>query len=87
MKVTGITRPIDNVGRVCLPMELRREMGLKVEDRMKISTDGGKIIMEKSEQGCTFCKSRLNLKEFGGHQVCGHCRDDIRKLLSEGKVR
>jgi transcriptional pleiotropic regulator of transition state genes len=81
MKATGITRPIDKLGRVVIPMELRRTFNLNVDDRMKFFTEGNKIIIEKDEEGCTFCNSRHNLTEFGGQKVCGYCREDLRKGL------
>jgi transcriptional pleiotropic regulator of transition state genes len=82
LKATGMTRPVDELGRVVLPKELRKSLGIvESEDRVEIFVDGHDIVLRKLVRGCTFCKGTIDLKEFGGHEICGHCRDDIRKGL------
>lgn len=36
MKATGITRPVDPLGRVVIPVELRRSLGIKTDDLLEI---------------------------------------------------
>jgi transcriptional pleiotropic regulator of transition state genes len=87
MKATGVTRPIDNLGRVVIPREILNANGwIMNEDRVEFFTDAGTVIIRKLKRGCTFCKSTHELKEFGGQEVCGHCRGDIRKLYREGGI-
>jgi transcriptional pleiotropic regulator of transition state genes len=81
MKSTGMTRPIDNLGRIVIPMELRKTMDLKSTDTMEIFTDADTIILRKYVRGCEFCGGSHELKPFGGKEICGHCREDIRKVL------
>ena len=57
MKSTGITRQVDTLGRVVLPKELRRNMGLDVNDAMEIYVDGDSIILKKYHPSCIFCAS------------------------------
>ena len=45
MKNTGITRKVDDMGRIVLPMELRRNMGIAEGDALEISVDGGNIVL------------------------------------------
>ena len=48
MKATGIVRRIDDLGRVVIPMELRRSLGINDRDSLEIYTDNeGKIILKK----------------------------------------
>ncbi|MED3274783.1 AbrB family transcriptional regulator [Bacillus thuringiensis serovar silo] len=47
MKSTGIIRNIDPLGRIVVPMELRRTLGIQVKDPMEIFVDGGSIILQK----------------------------------------
>ena len=47
MKTTGITRRIDELGRVVLPIELRRMLGIEVKDSLEIFVDGDKVIFRK----------------------------------------
>lgn len=49
MKSTGITRRIDGLGRIVVPMELRRTLGIEVNDPMEIFVEDDKIIFKKYE--------------------------------------
>ena len=53
MKNTGITREVDSAGRIVLPMELRRNMGIKDGDAMEISVDGGNIVLSPAARPLT----------------------------------
>lgn len=87
MKATGITRPVDQLGRIVLPRELRRQLGIKEdEDRLEIFVDGEDIILRKYKRGCTFCGGMDELREFGGQYICGGCRDKLRLALAESEV-
>lgn len=77
MKSTGITRAIDQLGRVVLPKELRDTMELPVGTSMEFFTDGNTIVMRKYEQGCVFCGEVDNTVGFKGKVVCRSCRSSI----------
>jgi len=47
MKSTGMVRKVDELGRVVLPIELRRSLGIKEKDAIEIYIDGDKIILKK----------------------------------------
>lgn len=47
MKSTGIVRKVDELGRVVIPMELRRTLGIDVRDPLEIFVDGSQIILQK----------------------------------------
>lgn len=49
MKSTGIVRKVDELGRVVIPKELRRTMGIEEKDPLEIFVDGDKIILRKYE--------------------------------------
>ena len=55
MKATGIVRRIDELGRIVLPIELRRTMDIEERDRVEIYLEGDLIIVRKFEQTCLFC--------------------------------
>ena len=57
MNDTGIVRRIDDLGRIVLPMELRRTLGIRVKDPLSISVDGERIVLEKHHDGCAICGS------------------------------
>lgn len=73
MKSTGIVRKVDELGRVVIPIELRRTLGIEVKDALEIYVDGEKIILKKYEPACIFCGSADNVKHFSSRIVCSEC--------------
>ena len=55
MKSTGIVRKVDELGRIVLPIELRRTMGIDVKDALEIYVEGDTIMLRKYEPSCVFC--------------------------------
>ncbi len=47
MKSTGIVRKVDELGRVVIPIELRRNLDIEVKDALEIFVDGEHIILKK----------------------------------------
>ena len=80
MKSTGIVRKIDSLGRIVLPMELRRSMDIGERDAMEIYMDNGRIILQKFEQTSIFCGSSGNLAIFRGKNVCPECAQLLSKM-------
>ncbi len=73
MKSTGIVRKVDNLGRIVIPIELRRTLGIKVKDPLEIYVDESKVIFKKYEPACTFCNNAENTIDFKGKIVCKEC--------------
>ena len=55
MKSTGIVRKVDELGRIVLPIELRRTLDIAEKDAIEIYVDGESIILKKYEPTCIFC--------------------------------
>ena len=79
MKSTGVVRQLDNLGRVVLPIELRRTMGIGVKDLLEVYVDGEDIILRKYLPACLFCGSMENVTEFRGKNICRNCMNELRK--------
>lgn len=73
MKTTGIVRRVDELGRIVLPVELRRTLKIEIRDPLEIYTDGNRIVLKKYENTCIFCGSDENLTEYKGKMVCQDC--------------
>ncbi len=73
MKATGIIRKIDELGRIVLPIELRKKLGIEQKDSIEIYVDGDKVILKKHENECIFCGNRKGLSEYKGKSVCEAC--------------
>ena len=80
MKSTGIVRKVDELGRIVLPIELRRTMNIEVKDSLEIYVDGDQIVLKKYEPSCIFCGNAKDVANFKGKNICASC---LREL--EGK--
>ena len=74
---SGITRKIDDLGRIVIPAETRRMFNIQEGDHLSISVEGGNILLRKMTDTCTFCGSETNVKQFKGKGVCSDCRDQM----------
>lgn len=75
---TGMIRHVDDLGRIVIPMELRRTLGINPKDPMAISVEGERIILEKSKDVCIFCGNEADLKRINDRTVCEICIEDIK---------
>ena len=84
MKATGIVRPIDELGRVVIPKELRKVFHINTKDSMEIFVDQDMIILKKYEPACIFCGETDNIVTYEGRSVCASCikqmTDKIKKF-------
>lgn len=86
MTDTGVTRPVDNLGRVVIPIEIRNKFGIKEKDKMQFYTDNKDIILRKHQQECVFCGKQEQLVDFKMQKVCQECYEEMRGVFfHEGK--
>ena len=81
MKATGIVRKVDELGRVVIPIELRRTLSIAERDALEIYTDEDRIVLRKYEPTCTcvFCGRADDVIPFKGRNVCKKCAMDMKK--------
>ncbi|MEF3304245.1 AbrB/MazE/SpoVT family DNA-binding domain-containing protein [Paenibacillus sp. GYB003] len=77
MKPTGIVRRIDDLGRVVIPTELRRTLGIGHKSDLEIYTEGDWVIVEKLEKTCAACGSAVDLVPFKRIYLCETCCGDL----------
>lgn len=77
MKSTGIVRKVDELGRIVLPIELRRTLDIMEKDALEIYVDGASIILKKYQPSCIFCGDAKDVTHFMDKNICPAC---IRKL-------
>ena len=73
MKSTGIIRKVDDLGRIVLPIELRRVLDIAERDELEIFMENDRIILQKYEPACIFCGSSRNLITYENKNVCQSC--------------
>ena len=80
MKATGIVRKVDELGRIVLPIELRRTLDINIKYPVENYVDGDSIMLKKYEPACVFCGSAKDVTEINGKNVCAKCLNEIKKL-------
>ncbi len=78
MKSTGIVRKVDELGRVVIPIELRRTLNIGEKDALEIYVDGSQIILKKYEPACIFCGQAKEIKNFKGKNICPTCIEELK---------
>lgn len=73
MNNDGIVRKIDELGRIVMPVEIRRALGIAERDPLLIRIEEDEIILRKYEPVCIFCGENRDLAEFKGKTVCAAC--------------
>ncbi|EPZ47889.1 MULTISPECIES: AbrB/MazE/SpoVT family DNA-binding domain-containing protein [Alicyclobacillus] len=81
MKSTGITRKVDELGRIVLPIELRRTLGIKIKDALEIFVDEDRIILRQYDPACMFCNSADELTTYRGKRICKECLKEAQTAV------
>ncbi len=80
MKSTGIVRKVDELGRIVLPIELRRTLDIAERDPLEIYVDGSSIILKKYLPACIFCGESRDVAHFKGKNVCPECLKELSQV-------
>ena len=92
MKSTGIVRKVDELGRVVIPIELRRTLGINEKDALEIYVDDERIILKKykpsmtcqvtgeiSDDNLSIAGGKLILSKEGAELVLNEIKDYLTK--------
>lgn len=80
MKSTGVVRKLDELGRIVIPIELRRTMDIGLRDTLEIFVEDDKIILKKYHPACIFCNDARDVIRYKDKLICKHC---LAQLKSE----
>ena len=80
MKSTGIVRKVDELGRIVLPIELRRTLEIAERDSLEIYVEGSTIILKKYEPACIFCNDAKDVVNYKGRNICRTCLEEMKKI-------
>ena len=81
MKSTGIVRKVDELGRIVLPIELRRTLDINEKDPLEIFVDGSTVVLKKYEPACIFCGESRGIVLYKGRNICPSCIQQIKERL------
>lgn len=79
MKSTGVVRRVDELGRIVIPIELRRTLDIAEKDALEIYVDGSQIILKKYEPACIFCGDASEVINYKGKNICKSCLDSLKE--------
>ena len=80
MKSTGIVRKLDELGRITLPIELRRNLNVSDRDPLEIFVEDDKIILKKYEPCDVFTGSMDELIEYRGKRVSKESFKELARI-------
>ena len=80
MKSTGIVRKIDHLGRIVLPIALRRVLDIDKDSSLEIYVENDSILLRKYQPACVFCGSSEEVASYKGRNICAACRKEIGQL-------
>lgn len=83
MKSTGIVRKVDELGRIVLPIELRRTLDIAEKDALEIYVDEEQIILKKYMPACIFCNNASNITVHKGKNICSECLAELKAIESK----
>jgi len=80
VKSTGIVRKVDELGRIVLPIEMRRTLDIAERDALEIYVEGSSVILKKYKPSCIFCDSSKDVAVFKGKNVCQKCMKELKGI-------
>ena len=80
MKSTGIVRKVDELGRIVLPIEMRRTLDIGDKDALEIYVEGSSVILKKYKPSCVFCDATKDITVFKGKNICPKCLKELKEL-------
>ena len=79
MELAGVTRKIDELGRIVIPVEIRNQFGINERDNIEIFVDETFIILKKVENTCMLCGNEKKLQDYKEKKICKECIQEIKK--------
>lgn len=79
METKSAFRKIDELGRIVIPIDIRRKLGVNNGESLEIALQNDTVILKKHQETCIFCFGSENLVQFEGKLVCAKCLEKLKK--------
>ena len=86
MKSTGVVRKLDDLGRIVIPIELRRTMDIALRDTLEIFVEDDKIILKKYHPACMFCDNATGIINYNGKNICRECAQSTKRGCKKSEI-
>jgi AbrB family transcriptional regulator, transcriptional pleiotropic regulator of transition state genes len=70
-------RRVDDLGRIVIPVEIRKRLGIKLKDALEIGVRGDTIVLSRPQDACVFCGALRGLSTFRERRICDACRLEL----------
>lgn len=80
MRTPGMVRKVDELGRIVIPHELRKALGIRNGDELELCCEGERLVLRKFSSTCVFCGESEDLSVYKEKYVCGKCLRNLRKV-------
>ncbi len=70
----GVVRHVDALGRVVIPVEIRKQLAIAANDPIEIGVRGDVVTLSKPRSVCVFCGAAAELMAYRERYVCASCR-------------
>lgn len=81
MNSTGITREVDQLGRIVIPKEIRDNLKIKSGEKVEIFKSGNMVGIRKFEIDCFACGAKDNLIDLDSKKICKKCVNKLKKIM------
>ncbi len=78
MKIPGMLRKVDDLGRLVIPHEIRKAMEIGKGDVLELSLEADCLVVRKFAPACIFCGGIEDLMTYEGRNICGKCVQTIK---------
>lgn len=86
MKSLGIVRRVDELGRIVLPVEIRKRLDLEPKDPVEIFVEKDRVVLKKYEPCCIFCGDVDDVIIYKDKRICRSCLEELKKSLAPDSI-
>lgn len=79
LKPVGNITKVDKLGRILIPVNVRRMLGLSEGSQLEVLTDENSLVLRKYIPQCIFCANDEDLIEYKDSFICKRCLDELNK--------
>ena len=80
MKIPGMIRKVDELGRIVIPHEVRKAMDIHSGDQLELICGEDGLVLRKFPVACVFCGGKSELMLYQEKHICRRCLQELRRV-------